>query len=91
MALGAAALDRTATAPRALTLVPALVTLGVSLGVLVVLLRALELAPKAGDDVPGGFNRRAFLRAVLGASAGIALGGVVAKFLGHEQRGRLTS
>jgi DMSO/TMAO reductase YedYZ molybdopterin-dependent catalytic subunit len=82
LALTAAALDRTATAPRALTLVPALVTLGVSLGALVVLLRAVELAPKAGDAVPGGFNRRAFLRAVLGASAGIALGGVVAKYLG---------
>ena len=84
VALGAAALDRTATAPRALTLVPALVTLVVSIGALAVLLRALELAPKAGDDVPGGFNRRAFLRAVLGASAGIALGGVVTKFLGQN-------
>ncbi len=82
LALAAAALDRTATAPRALTLIPALVTMGVSLGALVVLLRTVELAPKAGDAVPGGFNRRAFLRAVLGASAGIALGGVVAKFLG---------
>ena len=82
VALAAAALDRTATAPRALTLVPALVTLGVGLGALVVLLRSVELAPKPGDAVPGGFNRRAFLRAVLGASAGIALGGVVAKFLG---------
>jgi len=84
LALGAAALDRTATAPRALVLVPALVTLGVSLGALAVLLRTLELASKAGDDVPGGFDRRAFLRAVLGASAGIALGGVVAKFLGQN-------
>ena len=84
LALGAAALDRTATAPRALTLVPALVTLVVSLGALAGLLRALELAPKAGDEVPGGFNRRAFLRAALGASAGIVLGGVVAKFLGKN-------
>ncbi|MGH3458115.1 molybdopterin-dependent oxidoreductase [Aeromicrobium sp.] len=84
LALGAAALDRTAIASRALTLIPALVTLAVSLGALVVLLRALELAPKAGDDVSSGFNRRAFLRAVLGASAGIALGGVVAKFLGQN-------
>ncbi|MGI9085775.1 MAG: molybdopterin-dependent oxidoreductase [Aeromicrobium sp.] len=84
LALGAAALDRTATAPLALTLVPALVTLAVSLGALVVLLRALELAPRVGDDVPSGFNRRSFLRAVLGASAGIALGGVVAKFLGQN-------
>ena len=81
VALAAAALDRTATASLALTLIPALVTLAVGLGALVVLLRALELAPKAGDDVPSGFNRRGFLRAVLGASAGIALGGVVAKFL----------
>jgi DMSO/TMAO reductase YedYZ molybdopterin-dependent catalytic subunit len=84
LALGAAALDRTATASRALVLVPALVTLGVGLGALVALLRALELAPKAGDDVPDGFHRRAFLRAVLAASAGIALGGVVAKFLGRN-------
>ena len=45
--------DRTATAPRALTVVPALVTFGVSLGALVVLLRAVELAPKAGDAVSG--------------------------------------
>ncbi len=82
LALGAATLDRTATASRALTLIPALVTLVVSLGMLVVLLRALELAPKVGDEVPDGFNRRAFLRAALGASAGIILGGVVAKFLG---------
>ena len=84
LAIGAAALDRTATASRALVLVPALVTVVVSLGVLLILLRALELAPKAGDDVPGGFHRRAFLRAVLGASAGIALGGVVTKFLGQN-------
>ena len=49
LALTTAALDRTATASRALTLVPALVTLVVSLGVLVILLRALELAPRTGD------------------------------------------
>lgn len=84
LALTTAALDRTATASRALTLVPALVTLFVSLGLLTVLLRALELAPRAGDDVPATFDRRAFLRAVLGASAGIALGGVVAKYLGKN-------
>jgi DMSO/TMAO reductase YedYZ molybdopterin-dependent catalytic subunit len=84
LALGAAALDRTATASRALTLVPALVTLVVSLGALVGLLRSLELAPKIGDDVSRRFDRRAFLRAALGAGAGIVLGGVVAKFLGSS-------
>ena len=84
LALGAAALDRTATASRAPTLVPALVTLVVGLGALAVLLRAIELAPKSGDEVPGGFHRRDFLRAVLGVSAGIALGGVVTKFLGQN-------
>src|SRR5688572_1545898 len=82
LALGAAALDRTATASRALTLIPALVTLVMSLGLLAVLLRALELTSKPGDEVPGGFNRRAFLRAALGAGAGIAAGGFIAKFLG---------
>ena len=82
LALGTAALDRTATATRALTVIPALVTFAVSLGVLGVLFRALELAPKEGDEVAAGFNRRAFLRAVLGAGAAIALGGLGAKFLG---------
>lgn len=76
--------DRTATAPRALVLVPALVTLVVSLVVLGVLLRALELAPKPGDDVPEGFDRRAFMRAVLIASAGIAVGASVWRFLGSD-------
>jgi DMSO/TMAO reductase YedYZ molybdopterin-dependent catalytic subunit len=71
----AAALDRTATAPLAVVLVPALLTLVIGLAMLVVLLRALELAPGPGDELPAGFNRRAFLRAVLGASALIALGG----------------
>ncbi len=84
VALVTAALDRTATAPRALVLVPALVTLVVSLFVLGVLLRSLELAPKPGDDVPGDFDRRAFLRAVLAASAGIVVGGATWRLFGGK-------
>ncbi|MGJ9411847.1 molybdopterin-dependent oxidoreductase [Aeromicrobium sp. CF4.19] len=84
VALVTAAMDRTATAPRALVLLPALVTLAVSLIALGVMLRALELTPKPGDDVPGTFDRRAFMRAVLATSAGIVVGGAAWRFLGSR-------
>lgn len=84
VALLTAVFDQTATAAWPLVLVPALVTLVVSLVVLGVLLRSLELAPKPGDDVPGTFDRRAFMRAVLAASAGIVVGGATWRFLGSK-------
>lgn len=83
VAVFTAAIDRTATANRALTMVPSVVALIISLGVLVFFLNAVNFAPKAGDELPSTFNRRKFLRAALGASALIVVGGAVGKFLGN--------
>lgn len=83
-ALVTAALDRTSTANVVVTVIPSLVTLAVSLLLLVRLLKALELSRKVGDETPAGFDRRAFLQAVLIASAAMAIGGGVTRFLGSS-------
>ena len=82
VAVFTAAIDRTATANRVLTMIPALVALVVSLGAFWFLLSALRFAPKSGDELPSTFNRRKFLQAALGASALIVVGGAVGKLFG---------
>ncbi len=84
LALVAAALDRTSTSSVVVTVLPALLTLAVAVALLGFFLRVLELAPKVGDETPAGFDRRAFLQTVLGASAAIVLGGAVTRFLGSS-------
>lgn len=88
VAVGAAAIDRTATASRALTMIPSLLALVVTLGVLVLFLNAVRFAPlsnskREGDELPAGFNRRRFLQAALGTSALIVVGGAVGKLFGN--------
>lgn len=87
VALGAVAIvtaifDQTSTANLAVTLIPTLITLVVAVGTLKFLLGRLEFAPKEGDDLPAGFNRRGFLAAVGLAGVGIAFGGVIARVFG---------
>ncbi len=84
VAIVTAVLDRTSPSGPVVTAIPSLVTLVVSLVLLQRLLVALELAPKVGDETPAGFDRRAFLQAVLVASAAIAIGGGVTRFLGSN-------
>lgn len=79
-----AVLDRTSSSGPVVTAIPSLVTLASSLVLLVWLLTTLELARKVGDETPTGFDRRAFLQAVLVASAAMALGGGVTRFLGSS-------
>lgn len=82
VAVGTAAIDRTATANRAVTMIPAVVALALSLAVLWFFLDALRFAPRAGDEIPSTFNRRKFLQVALGAGALVVLGGAVGKFFG---------
>ena len=84
VAVVTAALDRTSSANVVVTVIPAIITLVVAVGAVAVLLRALELAPRPGDDLPAGFDRRSFLRVVLGISAAIVAGGAAARFLGSR-------
>lgn len=84
IAIVTAVLDRTSTSNPVVTAIPSVLTLVVSVALLTVFLKALELAPKVGDETPAGFNRRAFLQVVLAASAAIAVGGTVARFLGSS-------
>jgi DMSO/TMAO reductase YedYZ molybdopterin-dependent catalytic subunit/uncharacterized membrane protein len=84
VAIVTAVLDRTSPSGPLVTALPSVATLVVSLVLLHRLLVALELAPKVGDETPAGFDRRAFLQAVLIASAAIAVGGGVTRFLGSN-------
>ncbi|MEV7397495.1 molybdopterin-dependent oxidoreductase [Aeromicrobium sp. NPDC092404] len=83
IAVAAAAVDRTATASRALTLVPSLLTVAVSLAALVLLLGTLRRV-RARPTGPGtvGFVRRDFLKAAAGVTALVVIGGVVGKIYG---------
>ena len=83
VAVFTAAIDRTATANRALTMIPSIVALVVSLGGLWLFFNVLNFVPKSGDEIPSTFNRRKFLQVALGASALIVVGGAVGKFLGN--------
>ena len=83
VALFTAAFDRTATANRALTMIPSVVALVASLSALWFFLDALRLAPKAGDEIPSTFNRRRFFQVALGTSALIVVGGAVGKLFGN--------
>ena len=82
LAIAAAAIDRTTTASRALTLVPSVVTLLVSLGALLVLLANLRSRGEAAAAHPLGLGRRGFLKASLGVTALVIVGGTVGRLFG---------
>jgi DMSO/TMAO reductase YedYZ molybdopterin-dependent catalytic subunit len=81
VAVAAAAIDRTTTASRAVTLIPSVLTLLVSLALLVILLGEINLG-RAGDELPPGFDRRRFLAAAVGAGAIVVVGLAVGRFFG---------
>jgi DMSO/TMAO reductase YedYZ molybdopterin-dependent catalytic subunit len=82
LAVAAAAIDRTTTASRALTLVPSIVTLAVSLGALLVLLANLRGRQDAAAAHPLGLGRRGFLKASIGVTALVVVGGAVGRLFG---------
>lgn len=82
LAVAAAAIDRTTTASRALTLVPSVVTLLVSLGALLLLLSNLRTHEQAAAAHPMGLGRRGFLKAALGVTALVVVGGTVGRLFG---------
>jgi len=82
LALASAVIDRTADAPRVVVILPAIVTIVVSLTLLSVFLQAIGLAPHSADELTSDFDRRKFLKAVLGASAIVIVGGAIGKFFG---------
>ena len=79
IALASAATDRTAEAPRIVVILPALVTIIVSLALLSAFLKAIRLAPHPSDDLVSAFDRRKFLKVVLGAGAIVVFGGAIGK------------
>ncbi len=83
IAVAAAAVDRTSTASRLLTLVPSVLTVVVSLGSLVLLLSTLTRV-RAVPTGPGtvGFVRRDFLKAAAGVTVLVVIGGVVGRLYG---------
>ncbi len=83
IAVVCAAIDRTTTASRALTLVPSILTVLVSLGALVLLLANLRGREVAANAHPLGLGRRGFLKASLGVTALVLLGGAVANLFGN--------
>jgi DMSO/TMAO reductase YedYZ molybdopterin-dependent catalytic subunit len=82
IAIAAAAIDRTSTASRVLTLVPSVVTLLVSLGAMLVLLANLRAREEAAAAHPLGLGRRGFLKASLGVTALVVIGGAVGQVFG---------
>lgn len=82
VAVACAAIDRTTTASRALTLVPSVVTVVVSVGALAVLLANLRGRQEAADAHPLGLGRRGFLTAALGVTALAVVGGAVGRLFG---------
>jgi DMSO/TMAO reductase YedYZ molybdopterin-dependent catalytic subunit len=82
LAIVAAAIDRTTTASRALTLVPSVVTLLVSLGALLLVLANLRGRAAAAAAHPLGLGRRGFLKAALGVTALAIVGGTVGRLFG---------
>ena len=83
IAVAAAAVDRTTTASRTLTLVPSVLTLLVSLGALLLLLSTLTVRDEPGEEHPMGFRRRSFLQAALGVTALVVVGGAVGQLFGN--------
>nr|WP_217361449.1 molybdopterin-dependent oxidoreductase [Aeromicrobium stalagmiti] len=77
-----AAIDRTTTAGRALTLVPSVLTVVVSLGALILLLATLREREEAAAAHPLGLGRRGFLKASLGVTALAVIGGAVGQLFG---------
>ncbi len=82
VAVAAAATDRTATASRALTLVPTLVTVAVAVGAMVLLLRRMGRAVTEAHPLSTGFDRRGFLITAAGLTALAAVGGTVSRAVG---------
>jgi DMSO/TMAO reductase YedYZ molybdopterin-dependent catalytic subunit len=90
VAAAAAVTDRAATAGAGPRVLPALALGIVAVGCLVLLLRpfgrtqpgAALPATVEGDDLPGSFDRRAFLRAALAVGAVATAGGLLARELG---------
>lgn len=82
VAVAAAAVDRTSTASRVLTLVPSLLTVAVSLVSLVALLSTLRRSRTDPTEDPRAFQRRDFLKAAAGVTALVVIGGVVGKLYG---------
>ena len=83
IAIAAAAIDRTSTASRVLTLVPSVVTLLVSLGAMLLLLANLRAREEAAAAHPLGLGRRGFLKASLGVTALVVIGGAVGQVFGN--------
>lgn len=83
VAVGAASIDRTATANRAVTMIPSVLALIITLVALYFFLDSLRFVRKSGDELPPGFNRRRFLQAALGTGALIVVGGAVGKLFGN--------
>jgi DMSO/TMAO reductase YedYZ molybdopterin-dependent catalytic subunit len=82
LAIAAAAIDRTTTAGRAVTLVPSVLTLLVSLAALTVLLANLRGREEAAATHPLGLGRRGFLKASLGVTALVIAGGTIGRLFG---------
>ena len=86
VATAATLTDRTANAGVALRLLPVLALVVVGLGGLVWMVSALrrrtDLGAVEGDELPAGFDRRAFLRSAVGVGAVAAIGGIVAQAYG---------
>lgn len=83
LAIAAAAIDRTTTASRALTLVPSVLTLLVSIGALALLLANIRQGEDAAAAHPLGLGRRGFLKAALGVTAVVVIGGAVGQLFGN--------
>jgi DMSO/TMAO reductase YedYZ molybdopterin-dependent catalytic subunit len=83
IAVAAAAVDRTTTANRALTLIPSVLTLAVSLAALVLLLSTIQPREQASEEHPLGLQRRGFLQVALGLTVLVAVGGVVTRVFGN--------
>jgi DMSO/TMAO reductase YedYZ molybdopterin-dependent catalytic subunit len=85
---GAAVLtDRAATAPTTLRLLAVVALVSVGVVSLVLLLRPFRPPPGGhiGDELPSGFDRRAFLRAALAVGGAAAAGGLVGKEFGGSR------
>lgn len=83
----AALTDRAASAGPVARLGPVLALLVVGVGGLVWIVAALRrrgaaLGPVEGDELPAGFDRRAFLRSAVGVGAVAAIGGIVSQAYG---------
>ncbi|MGN6252995.1 MAG: molybdopterin-dependent oxidoreductase [Marmoricola sp.] len=89
VATAAALTDRAATAGSGLRILPVIALVLVGIGSLVWMVGALRrreregaLGSVDGDELPAGFDRRAFLRSAVGVGVIAAVGGVIAQAAG---------